>query len=83
MADTIQCKALRPFTEYVSGYGMVHGNPTDENSDKKARALARNPHVPTNVVKYFVESGLIDMPKDFVDEAEADADTGGGDAPAA
>lgn len=67
--ETIACKALVAFTQFVPEYGQVHGDP--DSSDKEAR----NPKVPTDFVKKFADSGFVALPKNFkADEAEAEAE---------
>ncbi len=65
--ETIKCTAKEAFTEYVSGHGMVHGDPN--SSDKNARA----PMVPLIVVERLAEAGSIAMPKGFTGASEDDA----------
>lgn len=72
--ETVKCKALQPFSHFVSGYGIVHGNPDDANPDKRARDRARNPEVPVISIAAMAEDGLIQPPKDFVDPAADEAD---------
>jgi hypothetical protein len=63
--ETIACKALKAFTQFVPDYGQVHGDP--ENSSKDAQ----KPLVPVTLVAALAEQGLIEMPKGFKVEEEA------------
>lgn len=65
--ETIKCTAKEAFTEYVSGHGMVHGDPN--SSDKNART----PNVPIIAVERLVEAGSIAMPRGFKSASEDDA----------
>jgi hypothetical protein len=65
--ETIKCTAKEAFTEYVSGHGMVHGDPN--SSDKNARA----PMVPLIVVERLAEAGSIAKPKGFTGASKDDA----------
>lgn len=67
MAELITCTALVAFTRYVSGHGMVHGDP---DSTLKA---AKKPQVPPHAVQSLVDEGLIKAPKSFFDEIAAAA----------
>ena len=69
MAETVTCKALVAFTQFVSGYGMVHGDP--DSSDK----AATHPAIPVEEVARFVKSELVKAPKGFIEEADAAAAT--------
>jgi len=55
MASTIKCVALVAFTQFVSGYGMIHGNPDAKD--------AKFPLVPEDSVERFVEAGYIEAPE--------------------
>lgn len=57
MADTIKCKALTVFTEFVAERGMVHGDPASTIAE------AREPDVPVEVVAKLVDLGYIADPK--------------------
>ena len=59
--SAINCTALMAFTRFVSGYGMVHGDP--DNKD------AKKPLIPEHAIARFVEDGLIKAPKGFQTEA--------------
>lgn len=72
--DTIKCKAKVAFTEFVSGYGQVHGDP--DSSDVKART----PAIPVTIIERLSEAGKIVAPKGF---NASDAVDGDMDAPAA
>lgn len=50
----VKCKAVRVFTEFVSNFGMVHGNP--EGSDERARF----PMVPEAAVAKLAAEGKIE-----------------------
>lgn len=50
----VKCKAARVFTEFVSNFGMVHGNP--EGSDERARF----PMVPEAAVEKLIAEGKIE-----------------------
>lgn len=52
--DTIECKALRVFTQFIPGYGQIHGNP-----DAKDAAKVR---VPVDAVDTLVLEGKIEEP---------------------
>lgn len=70
MSELISCLALVVFTRFVSGHGMVHGDP----DNKKARKVA----LPKHVVANFADEGLIVAPKidddDDAPPANADAE---------
>lgn len=72
MAEVIKCKALMEFSRYVTGHGVVHGDP--DSSDK----AAKNPGIPAHKIAEFAEDGLIQAPKGYLAEqkaiAAADAD---------
>lgn len=79
---TITCLALREFTQFVEGFGMVVGAPESSLDE------AKKPQVPEHVVGQFVEAGLVKAPKGWAKAAPADADDAGAaaaadDAPAA
>lgn len=61
---TVKCKALAVFTEFVSGYGMVHGNPDAKD--------AKSVEVPHSVVAKLADAGVIEMPKGWVDPNAVD-----------
>lgn len=52
MTATVRCTALTTFTQFVSGYGMVHGSPEADD--------AKNPVVPEHVVQRFVDEGYVE-----------------------
>ncbi|EQA97282.1 hypothetical protein [Sphingobium sp. HDIP04] len=52
---TIQCRALKAFTQFIAGYGQVHGDPG--SSDEKARL----PMVPEDAVAMLIEAGKIEV----------------------
>lgn len=56
---TIKCKALAVFTEFVSGHGMVHGNPDAKD--------AKLPEIPHSAVAKLTAAGMIEAPKNWVD----------------
>ncbi|WP_417615311.1 hypothetical protein [Parasphingorhabdus sp.] len=58
MTECTPCKALRAFTEFVPGYGMVHGDP--DSKDNKM------PEVPNKAIDKLVGEDKIEAP-----EAEA------------
>lgn len=62
MTDTTQCKALRSFTQFVSGYGQVHGDP-DSKDNKK-------PDVPNSAIDLLVGEDKIAKPKGWITDAE-------------
>ncbi len=62
--ETIACKALVTFTQFVPEYGQVHGDP--DNSLKKAK----RPLVPVSHIVKFAEEGFIELPKGFKVEEE-------------
>ena len=81
---TIACLALREFTQFAEGHGMVVGAP-DSSLDE-----AKKPEVPEHVVSQFVETGLVKAPKGWAKAEPAAADDAGAalaapaeDAPAA
>ncbi len=53
MTETVKCKALQAFSLFVSGYGIVHGDP-DSSDDK-----ATDPLVPVRAIAQLVEAGNI------------------------
>lgn len=55
--SAINCTAIMAFTRFVSGYGMVHGDP--DNKD------AKKPAIPEHAIARLVEDGLIKAPKGF------------------
>lgn len=73
---TIACLALREFTQFVEGHGMVVGAP-DSSLDE-----AKKPQVPEHVIGQFVEAGLVKAPKGWA-KAEPTAAEDAGAAPAA
>jgi hypothetical protein len=62
--ETLACKALVAFTQFVPDYGQVHGDP-----DNKLKE-AQNPLVPTSHIVKFADQGLIEIPKRFKVEEE-------------
>ena len=52
MTATVRCTTLTTFTQFVSGYGMVHGSPEADD--------AKNPVVPEHVVQRFVDEGYVE-----------------------
>lgn len=50
----VKCKALRAFTEFVSGFGMVHGDP-DNQSEK-----ARFPEMPEEAAVKLISEGKVE-----------------------
>jgi hypothetical protein len=67
---TIACRALVAFTQFVPGYGQVHGDPGSSLKE------AKNPDVPESVIQQLADEGRIEAPKGFkVTEGEAAADT--------
>lgn len=62
--ETIACKALVAFTQFVPGYGQVHGDP--ESSDE----AARNPKVPVHYVDLIAANGGVEAPEGFVYDPE-------------
>lgn len=64
MAETVKCKALVAFTHFVSGYGMVHGDP--DSSDK----AANSPEVPVDEVAGFVAREQVKAPKGFLEDRD-------------
>lgn len=67
--ETIICEARSVFTEFVSGYGMVHGDP--DSSD----GAATNPAIPVSIVQRLTDGRVIKKPKGWVaPEAEAVAE---------
>lgn len=73
MADTTPCKALESFSEFVFGYGVVHGDP--DSTDK----TAKTPAVPNHVIDHLVGRGVIASPKGRASAVDAPAE----EAPAA
>lgn len=73
---TITCLALREFTQFVEGHGMVVGAPESSLDE------AKEPQVPEHVVGQFVETGLVKAPKGWAKAKPAAADDAGA-APAA
>lgn len=69
MVETVKCKALVAFTHFVSGYGMVHGDP--DSTDK----AATNPEVPVDEVAGFVTREQVKTPKGFLEDREDAAAT--------
>lgn len=83
MSELITCIALMPFSRFVSGHGIIHGDP----ENKKAKKVA----VPEHAVQRFIDEGFVQPPKDYeapkakivipgapVDEDEPPADGNGG-----
>lgn len=66
MAETIACAALVAFTRFVSGHGIVHGDP--DNKD------AKKPNVPVEKIVEWHDEGLIKAPKAFLSEVKAEAE---------
>lgn len=64
MVETVKCKALVAFTQFVSGYGMIHGDP--DSTDK----AANNPEVPVDEVAGLVARELVKAPKGFLEDRE-------------
>ena len=64
MADTTPCKALEPFSEFVFGYGVVHGDP--DSTDK----TAKTPEVPNHVIDRLVGRGYIVAPKGWAPSSD-------------
>lgn len=58
MVDTTVCKALRAFTEFVPGYGQVHGDPNSKDSKK--------PKIPNYVIDKLVAEDKIEKPRGWV-----------------
>jgi hypothetical protein len=52
--EKIACKALRDFTQFVPGYGMVHGDPN--NSDPQVK----HPDIPVTVLDLLKEEGKVE-----------------------
>jgi hypothetical protein len=53
MAETVNCKAVMAFVHYAPDFGMIVGNPSDENK------AAKFPEVPVGQIRYLVEQGYI------------------------
>lgn len=66
--ETVACKALKAFTQFVPDYGQVHGDP--ESTLKEAKT----PLVPVSMVEAFADQGFVALAKGFVTAAEAAAD---------
>ncbi|MDQ4421466.1 hypothetical protein OOT33_13645 [Sphingobium sp. DEHP117] len=65
----VKCKAIRVFTEFVSNFGMVHGNP--EGSDEKARF----PMVPEEAVAKLAAEGKVEpVDPDSLPQLDHDGD---------
>ena len=62
MTGLIKCKAKRAFTRFVSGFGMVHGDP------ESSLVEATHPAIPATEVGDLVEGGLIEAPKGWAEE---------------
>ena len=56
---TIACVALKEFTRFIDGYGMVVGAP------ESSLPAAKKPEVPVKVIPTFVAEGLIKKPNGF------------------
>ncbi|WP_066112345.1 MULTISPECIES: hypothetical protein [unclassified Blastomonas] len=54
----IRCMALRAFTQFVPGFGQVHGDP--DNQDEAVQF----PMVPESHVDLLVDEGKIEAPED-------------------
>lgn len=63
MTKLITCAALVCFTRYVSGFGMIHGDPDNKEAKKV--------DIPDHKVAEWHEEGLIKAPKAFLDELKA------------
>lgn len=58
---TIKCAALMAFTQFVPGYGMVHGDPDNEG--------ASEPEVPVTYIEQLEREGRIEPPAGWAGEA--------------
>lgn len=61
MAKLITCLALTSFSQFVSGHGIIHGDP---ESPLKA---ATHPEIPEHKVETFVDNGWVEAPEGFFD----------------
>lgn len=52
----IRCMALRAFTQFVPGFGQVHGDP--DNQDERVSF----PEVPESYVQFLADEGKIEAP---------------------
>ncbi len=57
MSELIECTALVAFSRFVSGHGIVHGDP----ENKKAVKVS----IPAHAVQNFVDDGFVKAPKGF------------------
>lgn len=65
---TIVCVALKEFTRFIEGHGMVVGAPESTLDE------AKKPEVPVKAVAGLVAEGLIKAPKGFnADEVDDEA----------
>lgn len=64
MSELITCTALMAFSRFVSGHGIIHGDP-DNKGAKKVR-------VPEHAVDLFIEEGFIEKPKGYKSKKEAE-----------
>jgi len=55
--NLIPCKALRAFTQFVPGFGQVHGDP--DNQDERVSF----PQVPESYVQFLADEGKIEAPE--------------------
>jgi hypothetical protein len=60
---TIRCIALVAFTQFVPGFGQVHGDP--DSSDERAQF----PMVPEVMIEMLVEADKIDVPEESLPRA--------------
>lgn len=63
--ETIACKALRSFTQFVPGYGQVHGDP--DNSE------ATDPLIPVTYIDHLIFEDKIEEPAGWTDRKAAEA----------
>lgn len=64
MTECTPCTALRAFTEFVPGFGQVHGDP--DSKDNKM------PNVPNGVIDKLVGEDKIEAPEAVAPEAQDD-----------
>jgi len=57
MSELITCIALMPFSRFVSGHGIIHGDP-DNSKAKKV-------NVPEHSVQSFIDEGFVKPPKGY------------------